>query len=64
MNNPVPGFNDGNERKATFLKSLIDFTKEHRAAHWAGTFAELPREHLPDRRARPSRAPATSTSGT
>ena len=37
MNNPVPGFNDSSERKASLLKSLSDFTKEHRAAHWAGT---------------------------
>ncbi len=48
MNNPVPGFNDGNERKATFLKSLTDFTKEHRAAHWAGTFASFLEQIFPN----------------
>jgi serine protein kinase len=39
MNNPVPGFNDSNERKQSLLKSLSDFSKEHRAAHWTGTFS-------------------------
>src|SRR4026208_843334 len=48
MNNPVPGFNDGNERKATLLKSLSDFTKEHRAAHWAGTFASFLQQIFPN----------------
>jgi serine protein kinase len=47
MNNPVPGFNDGNERKANLLKSLADFTKEHRAAHWAGTFASFLEQIFP-----------------
>src|SRR5262245_9352395 len=27
------------ERKSALLKSLADFTKEHRAARWSGTFA-------------------------
>src|SRR3954464_15044379 len=49
MNNPVPGFNDGNnERKASLLRSLSDFTKEHRAAHWAGTFASFLEQIFPD----------------
>src|SRR5256712_11189997 len=39
MNNPVPGFNDDSERKSSLIKSLSEFTKEHRAANWAGTFA-------------------------
>src|SRR5947208_8423378 len=48
MNNPVPGFSDGNnERKASLLRSLSDFTKEHRAAHWAGTFASFLEQILP-----------------
>src|SRR3954462_1768968 len=48
MNNPVPGFNDGNnERKASLLRSLSDFTKEHRAAHWAGTFASFLEQIFP-----------------
>ena len=63
MNNPVPGFNDGNERKANFLKSLADFSKDHRAAHWAGTFgASSSRSSRTTRAA--SSARATSTSGT
>src|SRR5687767_7517091 len=48
MNNPVPGFNDGKERKASLLKSLSDFTKEHRAAHWAGTFASFLEQIFPN----------------
>src|SRR4051795_2161340 len=49
MNNQVPGFNDGdNERKASLLRSLSDFTKEHRAAHWAGTFANFLEQIFPD----------------
>src|SRR5262245_20218692 len=47
MNNPVPGFNDSSERKANLLKSLSDFTKEHRAAHWAGTFASFLEQIFP-----------------
>src|SRR6476661_6087432 len=49
MNNPVPGFNDGNnERKASLLRSLNDFTKEHRAAHWQGTFASFLEQIFPN----------------
>src|SRR3954467_5342685 len=49
MNNPVPGFNDGNnERKTSLLRSLNDFTKEHRAAHWAGTFAGFLEQIFPN----------------
>ena len=29
---------DSTERQASFLKSLVVFSKEHRAAHWSGTF--------------------------
>src|SRR5687767_13378336 len=47
MNNPVPGFNDNSERKQSLLKSLSDFSKEHRAAHWAGTFASFVEQVLP-----------------
>src|SRR5262249_11433000 len=32
----------------TFLKSLTDFTKEHRAAHWAGTFAGFLEQIFPN----------------
>src|SRR3954471_12161426 len=49
MNNPVPGFSDGNnERKASLLRSLTDFTKEHRAAHWAGTFGSFLEQLFPN----------------
>jgi serine protein kinase len=47
MNNPVPGFNDGNERKTSLIQSLSEFTKEHRAAHWAGTFASFLEQIFP-----------------
>jgi serine protein kinase len=30
--------NSGTERHANFLKSLATFSKDHRAAHWSGTF--------------------------
>jgi serine protein kinase len=39
MNNPESGFDPREERKASLLKSLGEFSKEHRAAHWAGSFA-------------------------
>jgi serine protein kinase len=39
MNNPETGFDPREERKASLLKSLGEFSKEHRAAHWAGSFA-------------------------
>src|SRR5687767_4552682 len=47
MNNPVPGFNDNSERKQSLLKSLSDFSKEHRAAHWAGTFSSFLEQIFP-----------------
>ncbi|HKQ29242.1 MAG TPA: serine protein kinase [Burkholderiales bacterium] len=47
MNNPVPGFNDSNERKTSLIQSLSEFTKEHRAAHWAGTFASFLEQIFP-----------------
>ncbi|HWM43586.1 MAG TPA: serine protein kinase [Burkholderiales bacterium] len=39
MNTPETGFDPREERKASLLKSLGEFSKEHRAAHWAGSFA-------------------------
>jgi serine protein kinase len=48
MNNPVPGFNDDNERKSSLIKSLSEFTKEHRAANWAGTFASFLEQIFPN----------------
>src|SRR3954471_24896263 len=29
------------ERHSDFLKSLVEFTKDHRAAHWSGTLSEF-----------------------
>jgi serine protein kinase len=39
MNTPETGFDPREERKASLLKSLGEFSKEHRAAHWAGSFS-------------------------
>ncbi len=35
------------ERRQDFLKSLVDFTKTHQAAHWSGTYAEFLEKILP-----------------
>ncbi|HTP97321.1 MAG TPA: serine protein kinase, partial [Burkholderiales bacterium] len=35
------------ERRDNFVKSLVAFTQEHRAAHWSGTFAEFLESVLP-----------------
>src|SRR5215211_258417 len=48
MNNPAAGFDSRDERKSSLLKSLSEFTKEHRAAHWAGTFASFLEQILPN----------------
>ena len=48
MNTPNPGFNDREERKTSLLKSLSDFTKEHRAANWAGTFSSFLEQIFPN----------------
>jgi serine protein kinase len=48
MNNPVIGFNGGDERKASLLKSLTEFSREHRAAHWTGTFASFLEQVFPN----------------
>ena len=29
------------ERHSDFLKSLVEFTKDHRAARWSGTLSEF-----------------------
>ena len=40
MNMPVRAINhDGDERRSSLIRSLSEFSKQHRAAHWAGTFA-------------------------
>jgi serine protein kinase len=41
MNSPVPGFGERDERRSSLLKSLSEYGKEHRAAHWAGTFGSF-----------------------
>jgi serine protein kinase len=39
MNSPVPGFDDRGERRSNLIRSLAEFSKEHRAARWSGNFA-------------------------
>src|SRR5213083_1488917 len=36
------------ERQEGFLKSLVAFAKDHRAAHWSGTFSEFLEKILPN----------------
>ena len=66
MSMPVRAMsNERDERRSIdLIRSLSEFTKEHRAAHWTGTFAELPRKRVSRPTRAPSRAPATSTCGT
>ncbi len=40
-------YDSGPDRQDRFLDSLSAFTKEHRARHWSGTFAEYLRDVLP-----------------
>src|SRR3954470_2444109 len=44
MNSPVAGVP---KQPSDLLKSLVDFTKEHRAARWSGTFAAFLESVLP-----------------
>ena len=37
----VHSFKNSVERQQSFLRSLDEFSKDHRAAHWSGTFAEF-----------------------
>src|SRR5688572_25643791 len=39
MNHPAPSFGNRDEHRTNLLKSLGEYSKEHRAAHWAGSFA-------------------------
>jgi serine protein kinase len=39
MNHPAPSVGNREEQRASLLKSLGDYSKEHRAARWAGSFA-------------------------
>src|SRR2546427_875491 len=41
MNSPVSSFNDSSERRSSLIQSLSDFSKQHRAAHWTGSFASF-----------------------
>ncbi len=41
MNIPVSSFNDSSERRSSLIRSLSDFSKQHRAAHWTGSFASF-----------------------
>jgi len=41
MTNQVVNFDKREDRKSSLLKSLSEFSKEHRAAHWAGTFGSF-----------------------
>src|SRR5947199_112680 len=40
MNIPPSSFNDSSERRSSLLQSLSDYSKQHRAAHWTGSFAK------------------------
>ncbi|MDX1374837.1 MAG: serine protein kinase, partial [Burkholderiales bacterium] len=37
----VHSFKNSPERQQSFLRSLDEFSKDHRAAHWSGTFGEF-----------------------
>src|SRR2546425_112710 len=41
MNIPASSFNDSSERRSSLIRSLSDFSKQHRAAHWTGSFANF-----------------------
>src|SRR5687768_13480089 len=45
MNLPIrsvtPNDETRDERRSSLIRSLAEFTKQHRAAHWAGTFAQF-----------------------
>src|ERR1051325_3005837 len=41
VNTETPMKSDTSERHSDFLKSLVEFTKDHRAARWSGTLAEF-----------------------
>jgi serine protein kinase len=47
MTNQVVNFDKREDRKTSLLKSLSEFTKGHRAAHWTGTFASFLENVLP-----------------
>src|SRR5687768_1521618 len=41
MNMPVRAVNEHEEKRSSLIRSLSEFTKQHRAANWAGTFAQF-----------------------
>src|SRR5216110_726650 len=41
MNIPASSFNDSSERRSSLLRSLNDYSKQHRAARWSGTLSEF-----------------------
>jgi serine protein kinase len=41
MNMPVRAISENEEQRSSLIRSLSEFTKQHRAAHWAGTFASF-----------------------
>jgi len=41
MNIPASSFNDSGERRSSLIRSLSDYSKQHRAAHWTGSFAKF-----------------------
>jgi serine protein kinase len=41
MNHPAPSFGSRDEHRTSLLKSLGEYSREHRAAHWAGNFASF-----------------------
>jgi serine protein kinase len=48
MSMPVRMMSDTNEEpRASLIRSLSEFTKQHRAAHWTGTFAQFLESVLP-----------------
>src|SRR5438445_12210740 len=47
MNIPASSFNDSSERRSRLLRSLSDYSKQHRAAHWTGSFAKFLEARFP-----------------
>jgi serine protein kinase len=45
----MPSYADSNQahRRENFLKSLVAYTKEHKASHWAGPLSEFLEKVLP-----------------
>ena len=41
MNMPMRVVNEHDEKRSSLIRSLSEFTKQHRAASWAGTFAQF-----------------------